>query len=133
MLPLLELAADGRENRFRDAVDLLSDRFNLSDEDRQTLLPSGGQPLFTNRVGWANTYLKQAGLLTSPRRGFVQITEEGRHFLEKNPAVLNVRALEQFEAFRNFRHRRREATEESEATVADDLQTPDDALATAYR
>lgn len=63
MLPVLQLAADGNEHRFRDAVDQLADQYSLTDEERNELLPSGSQAVFTNRVGWARSYLKQAGLL----------------------------------------------------------------------
>ena len=69
MLPLLRLAADGSEHKFRDAVEKLAQEFLLTSEERSELLPSGTAPLFDNRVGWARTYLKQAGLLSSPRRG----------------------------------------------------------------
>jgi len=69
MLPLLRLAASAPEHRFRDAVEALADEFSLTPEERSELLPSGQQPVFSNRVGWANTYLKQAGLLEGPRRG----------------------------------------------------------------
>ncbi len=69
MLPLLQLASDGREHKFSQAVEELADEFNLSTEERNELLPSGSQAVFNNRVGWARSYLKQAGLLESPKRG----------------------------------------------------------------
>jgi restriction system protein len=63
MLPVLQLASDGQEHRFRDAVEQLAANFELTDAERSELLPSGTAPIFDNRVGWARTYLKQAGLL----------------------------------------------------------------------
>jgi len=68
MLPLLKLAADGSVYRFREVVDLLAAQLGLTDEERTELFPSGQQPVFRNRVGWAKSYLKQAGLLRFPRR-----------------------------------------------------------------
>ena len=68
MLPLLELAGDGNTYRLRDAVDLLAQRFSLSNEELKEMLPSGYAPLFANRVGWASTYLKKARLLVSKKR-----------------------------------------------------------------
>ncbi len=70
MLPLLNLAADGEEHRLRDAIEELADHFNLTEDERKELLPSGSQATFDNRVGWARTYMKKAGLLKSPRRGY---------------------------------------------------------------
>ncbi|QGS93422.1 hypothetical protein R15_17370 [Burkholderia pseudomallei] len=63
MLPVLRAVADGQEHRFRNVVETLADEYQLTDEERNTLLPSGTAPLFDNRVGWARTYLKQAGVV----------------------------------------------------------------------
>jgi restriction system protein len=81
MLPVLKLAADDREHRFRDAIEQLASEFGVTDAERAELLPSGTAPLFDNRVGWARTYLKQAGLLRSPKRGLFQITDSGKALL----------------------------------------------------
>jgi restriction system protein len=75
MLPLLNLAADGEEHSLRDAIEELADHFHLSEEESKQLLPSGAQATFDNRVGWARTYMKKAGLLQSPRRGYFKITD----------------------------------------------------------
>ena len=115
MLPLLRFAADGNEHRFRDAIESLAQDFALTDEERTEMLPSGTAPLFDNRVGWARTYLKQAGLLTSPKRGVLQITERGRSLLAKRPAQINVATLDQFDEFRAFRARRRDTVLEDNA------------------
>jgi restriction system protein len=134
MLPVLRLASDGQEVRFRDAVDKLADDFRLTDEDRATLLPSGTQPLFTNRVGWARTYLKQAGLIQSTRRGFFRITEEGRALLSNNPVSIDSKTLEQFPSFRHFRERKRDKVDDQGSSQEEfDDETPDDAMARAYK
>ena len=78
MLPLLQLASDGNVHYIHDAVNQLADQFELTDEERAKLLPSGQQPIFYNRVGWSRTYLKKAGLLADPKRGYFQITERGK-------------------------------------------------------
>ena len=138
MLPLLRLASDGREHRFRDAVEQLASEFGLTDAERTELLPSGTAFLFDNRVGWARTYLKQAGLLLSPKRGAFQITEAGRALLDENPSRIDVILLDRYEAFRSFKLRRRDRTEnETENLVLQQEiipeQTPEDALAAAYQ
>jgi restriction system protein len=63
MLPLLRVASDGKEHTKSEAVESIAVELNLTDEERKELLPSGRQATFDNRVGWANTYLKKAGLL----------------------------------------------------------------------
>lgn len=143
MLPLLRLAADGAEHRFRDAIETLANEFGLTDEERGEMLPSGTAPLFDNRVGWARTYLKQAGLLQSPRRGFLRITERGRTHLARNPTAIGVQDLDRYDEFRAFRTRRREAPTEmvpwhqalptEQPERAGEEQTPEDLFASAYR
>jgi restriction system protein len=78
MLPLLRLAADGQELSLRGSIERLADEFGLSEDERKELLPSGSQATFDNRVGWARTYMKKAGLVDSPRRGHFRITQRGR-------------------------------------------------------
>jgi restriction system protein len=68
MLPLLLFAQDEQEHSIRDAIESLAEQFQLSDEERKELLPSGQQSTFDNRVGWARTYLKKAGLLNQRER-----------------------------------------------------------------
>lgn len=75
MLPSLEKLADKKEHVFRDLVEELAEDFKVSEDERKELLPSGTQRIFDNRVGWARTYLKKAGLIESPKRGCKQEQE----------------------------------------------------------
>ena len=81
MRPLLEALSDGREQNVREVYAAVADRLHLTEADRQELIPSGTQRLLDNRVGWARTYLLKAGLLESPRRAIVRITQRGREAL----------------------------------------------------
>jgi restriction system protein len=95
MLPLLKVAGDGKEHDFRDTVELISQQFNLTEEERTVLLPSGRAPLFYNRLAWAKTYLKKAGAIDQPRRGVIKITECGRQILISNPVSIDIKMLMQ--------------------------------------
>lgn len=136
MLPVLKLAADGAEHKFSHAVELLAEEFSLSTEERNELLPSGSQAVFNNRVGWARSYLKQAGLLSSPKRGFFTITPKGGALLAKNPERVDISILEQYPEFLEFRNRKKDKGEnekpEETSAVSASSQTPEDALASAY-
>jgi hypothetical protein len=77
----------------------------VSDEDRAVMLPSGRQPLFSNRVAWAVTHLAQAGLLDRPARGVTQITDRGCEVLEKYPDQIDMKVLRQFPEYEEFRTR----------------------------
>jgi restriction system protein len=52
MLPILETLQDGKERSMRELTDLLAERYHLTEEERQELLPSGQQSVFSNRVAW---------------------------------------------------------------------------------
>ncbi|MGC3977799.1 MAG: winged helix-turn-helix domain-containing protein [Paludibacteraceae bacterium] len=104
MLPLLKLVSDGEEHIYRDLIEKLAVEFNVTDEERKELLASGVQPIFDNRVGWAKTYLKKAGLLVSPKRTVFMITEQGKQTLTENLERIDNRYLKQFPAFIEFQN-----------------------------
>jgi restriction system protein len=135
MLPLLRLAADREEHLLREAIERLAGEFSLSDSERSELLPSGTATVFASRVGWARTYLKQAGLLTSPKRGAFRITAEGTTLLARNPARIDNNLLNQYDAFRAFRQRSRGDDDSivQPSTVSQSEQTPEEAMAVAYQ
>lgn len=103
MLPLLKHIADEQEHHFGNLVPILSSEFNLTPDERSQLLPSGQMTTIKSRAGWARTYLKKAGLLEQPKRGFLKITKRGLEVLHQNPESINVKFLEQFPEFIEFR------------------------------
>lgn len=108
MLPLLKYAGDSKEHSIYEAIEHISDLFGLSDAERRELLPSGQQYIITNRVGWARTYLKKAGLLESTKRAYFKITERGLDILKSHPSKINTNYLKQFPEFHEFQARRKE-------------------------
>lgn len=103
MLPLLSTAADGEDHALAESRDILAREFQLTDADREELLPSGQQLRFSNRVAWARTYLQQSGLLVAPRRGYIRITDRGRGVLNSPPTRINIKFLEQYPEFLEFK------------------------------
>jgi len=120
MLPFLRIAGDGEEHRFRDAVESLAEEFSITDEERNVMLPSGTAPLFDNRVGWARTYLKQAALIESRKRGVFRISDRGKVLLAKNPLRIDNSTLEQYREYLDFKMRRGEPRETSKPEALND-------------
>lgn len=87
MRPLLELHSDKNEHLNRDLVDALAQQFKLTEEERREMLPSGRAKLFDNRVGWAKTYIANAGLIQSPKRAISVITERGIEVLNQGQPI----------------------------------------------
>lgn len=105
MLPLLRRLAAG-EQHIRQLSQSLAEEFNLTADERAELIPSGrGVTVIHSRTGWAKTYLKAAGLVAQPRRGWVQLTDRGREVLHASPSRIDNTFLSQFPEFRAFRLR----------------------------
>jgi restriction system protein len=132
MLPLLQFATDGKEHSLREAIERLSGEFGLTDAEKKELLPSGQQPTFDNRVAWARTYMTKAALLEAPRRGYFRITQRGREVLAKKPIAINVKFLEQYPEFIEFRTKHKEPKPPT-APETEGLQTPAELLESAYQ
>lgn len=93
--PLLRfLAANENGVSAKLAHEQAANALGLSEEDKQILLPSGAQPIYKNRAGWAHDRLKRAGLSSSPRRGFWKITPEGIAFIKDHPGSFSAELSE---------------------------------------
>ena len=134
MLPLLKEVLDKREYRLNDIVETLAIQFNLTEEEKSELLPSGQTFVFGSRVGWARTYLKKAGLLDSPKRATVVITERGVNVLRQNPSRVDARLLRQFPEFVEFQTPKRNGSTVEDVTVDEiSAQTPEETLENSYQ
>jgi restriction system protein len=137
MLPLLEYAASTNgEISTGSAVEALAVSLCLTEDDLKQMLPSGIQPTFVNRVGWAATYMKKAGLLEATRRGYYRIAQRGHDLLKKKPQKINVKVLMQYPEFQQFQSlkgtRTGDKAKDSEGTLDFAGTTPSEALEKAY-
>jgi len=137
MLPLLQFAGVKKdETSTGEAIEALAKELGLTDEDLREILPSGIQSTFVNRVGWAATYMKKAGLLESTRRGFYKITLRGQELLKKQPKAINVKLLNQYPEFLEFKQlkgtRSGDRENSSRTTIDVTTATPSEVLEAAY-
>lgn len=94
MLPLMRFIEDGKSYAMRDATTAIGAQFQLSEAEWAQMLPSGRAPLFYNRLAWAKTYLKRAGLIEQPSRGVISISSSGRQLLSLNPPKIDLKLLQ---------------------------------------
>lgn len=133
MLPLLRFCADGGEHGRHDALPVLAGEFALSESELAELLPSGKQGKFVNRIAWAKSYLKQAGLLETTTRGIFRITERGRSVLADNPFRVDIKFLERFPEYQAFRSGQRFANQQADEVSGNIQQvTPEELLESGY-
>ncbi len=133
MLPLLKLAQDGQDHSLSESIDTLALEFRLTGEERKELLSSGRQAKFDNRVGWARTYLKKAGLLESTGRAKFRITARGLEVLRHNPSRIDVRFLMQYPEFAEFQNRPSQSVIKHNGHDEESTQTPEELLEANYQ
>lgn len=134
MLPLLKIVSDGKEYHNRELIELLAVQFNLTEDERKEMLASGTQPIFDNRVGWAKTYLKKAGLLDSPKRAIFVISDLGRKTLSEKPEAIDANYLKKFDSFLDFQNLSRVGND-NDSTINKSIEeiTPEENLENSYQ
>ncbi|MFJ6210197.1 restriction endonuclease [Lysinibacillus sp. NPDC092081] len=126
MFPFLDYLKDENEHTLKELYEFLPQHFNLSEEKVEELLPSGNQTIVVNRIGWARTYLKNAGLISSPKRAVFKITPEGLKLLQDSSIKeINLKVLERYPQFLEFKNRTKPSTDSDKQTViSEDSRTP---------
>jgi restriction system protein len=137
MLPLLRAIEDGHDHSLRDVAVQLAQEFGITREEERALLPSGKQPVFLNRVGWARTYIKKAGLVEGWGRGQIRLTEEGTRVLAEAPERIDNAFLTRYPTFREWTGyhpptRPVGGQRSVQATVAEQL-TPEELLESSHQ
>ncbi|TRV07908.1 MAG: hypothetical protein EWV41_11135, partial [Microcystis wesenbergii Mw_MB_S_20031200_S109] len=136
MLPLLKILADGKIYKYREIFEALVREFQVTEAERKEMLPSGQQEIFGNRVGWAKTYLKKAGLIESPQRATFVISERGKEILSQNPARIDAKFLRQFPEFQEFNQVNKQnetITLESNLSTSEQEQNSEELLENSYQ
>ena len=134
MLPTLKALSDGADTSTRAVRERVAHSEGLTQDDMRELLPSGRQPVFNNRVGWALTYMQRAGLLDYVRRGVYRLTDVGRQLLGGEPARIDISVLRNYPKYVEWSNIRppdqgsTTTTEEDESSA-----TPEETLDRAAR
>lgn len=134
MLPLLQFASDKLEHSTNEALDHIATEFDLTEEQKNEMLPSGNQKIFSNRVFWAKSYLKMAGLIENTKRAHFKITERGLSTLQENLEEINIRYLKKFpdylELSESWKKGNSNNEKEEELLIP---QTPEELLESSYQ
>jgi Restriction endonuclease len=107
LAPILKYANDDKEHTLSETIEAMSDQFNLSEKDRNLLMPNGKRTYIYNRIAWAITYLVQAGLLVRTGRSKYKISDLGKEEIRIIPEKISYKYLEKFESFQKFKEARR--------------------------
>lgn len=133
MLPVLKALGDSSEPlHHKEYCEAACDHAQIPQEMRQILLPSGNQTYVYNRTGWAAWYMKQAGLVEKPKRGYLSISETGKELLQSNPKTVDNKMLAQYPSFVEKVLKPKEEESPSKATNTGSDQTPDEQIEAAF-
>ena len=132
MLPVLRTLEGGKEIRISEVRDHVADAVGLTPEALRELVPSGRQPVFTNRVSWALTHMERAGLVERIRRGVYRLTAAGEGMLARPPARIDMKILREIPRYAEWAGRADGTPESVVPAVKDDsTDTPEEALSRA--
>lgn len=137
MLPVL-LKSEQGEVKISDVVETLAVELKLTPEEVAELIPSGKQTTFRNRVHWAKSYLKQAGLVEATRRAHFRISNRGKAVLAAKPDRIDIKFLSEFPEFVDFQSRESIISDGSTKNISNTHQaekldkTPDDVIRGAH-
>lgn len=130
---LLETLKDKKEYSTKEYRNKVAKLMNISDEEREILLDSGGGNKYNTALNWTSVYLKKAKLIESTKRGVLKITERGLELLATNPNVIDNHTLKNYEEFREFlnpKGNNKEFKEEKGQNIEE--ETPQDILEKSF-
>lgn len=133
MLPLLEILRNKNIYTNKECIDILAEKLNITEKELRELLPSGKKKVFYDRVNWAKTYMKKAGLVEAPRRGTIRITQLGLELLQENPLEIKSKDLLRYSSFNDFINASNRNEENSAINeVSLNEKTPSEEIANAF-
>lgn len=106
ILPVLTIFADGRPRTLEEIRAASIAHFGFTQRELEETTKSGHKSKVIDRTEWSLTYLRQARLLDSIRRGVYVITDEGIKLLKNPPERISREYLySNYSTFRDFMNR----------------------------
>jgi restriction system protein len=132
MLPFLMILSDGEEHTTIETNEKIAIHFGLTDEELNEFLPSGAAKTFPNRVAWAKSHLKMAGLLENVKRSSFRLTDAGKRLLDSNPTEINLKVLRTIPSYIEKTGRSKEEDTSLEVDNSQYSATPEEILENSY-
>ena len=131
MSPVLSNSKE--EIRVINLAEICAKHFNLTPEEKNTGYEKSSGLKYVHRTWWAVTFLRQAGLLEKPKRGYIKITKKGKEVLDSGIKEINEKYLHKFPEFINFLNRSKKKDEtkksdEKDLTAEEKIQSSVDEI-----
>ena len=125
LLPTLKVLSDGSSQSVQQIREAVIAAFRFSDEELKEKTRSGNNTKVNDRITWALTYLRQAGLVDSPQRAYGKISFTGLALLKNPPKVITRNFLySKYPSFRDFNNRKRVQKKNNKKTSDATLNNP---------
>lgn len=131
--PFLKALSDEKVHTLKEIKDYITKLLNLNEELLMERLPSGKQTIYDNRIGWARTYLKKAGLISSPQRAHLQITVEGQALLASGVNITDRLLAERYSEFADFIIGGKKIAKQKDNIEETALETPQETLERVFK
>lgn len=129
MLPVLRALTGGSDVRLADVRSRVAEAERLTPDDLRELVPSGQQPVFSNRVSWALTHTERGGLVARVSRGVYRVTPDGKQMLSDAPDRMDMKTLARHAGYVDWTRRTKARPPGEVEDTAED--TPDEVLSRA--
>ena len=131
MSPVLSNSKE--EIRVINLAEICAKHFNLTPEEKNIGYEKSSGLKYIHRTWWAVTFLRQAGLLEKPKRGYIKITDKGKEVLDSGIKEINEKYLHKFPEFINFLNRSKKKDEtkksdEKDLTAEEKIQSSVDEI-----
>lgn len=135
MLPFLQILGDGNEHSYSQIAAALAEHYQLTNDDISEMIPSKRQTKLVNRIYWVSTYFRKSLVIDQPRRGFLRATERGRDLLNQNLSRIDMKTLEAYPEYLEFRDKKNDspATETQSTIDPSESKTPDEIFEDSYQ
>lgn len=131
--PFLKALSDEKVHTLKEIKDYITKLLNLNEELLLERLQSGKQTIYDNRIGWARTYLKKAGLISSPQRAHLQITVEGQALLASGVNITDRLLAERYSEFADFIIGGKKIAKQKDNIEETILETPQETLERVFK
>jgi restriction system protein len=133
MLPIVEIFSDEKEHNSQELCEQVSDKYKLSEEERNQLLPSGTQRIIVNRISWALSHLSQADLVERTKRGYYKIGKSGIDVLKAKPKKIDLKLLRTLPLYQKWREGNKDKDKSKNDTLSEideieNVQTPEELI-----
>lgn len=132
MPSIIRCLGDGKVHSLKQITEYCANEFQLSETDKSETL-SSGQSKLNNRVGWAKTYLKKAGLIKSTKRAHFCLTVEGAKAFQAGADCVTLEYLRSFDSINEFEGKAKENHKTISETEQIKTESPQEQIESALR